>query len=63
MTHSLDSQYDCANASTDLPGLMEQLRELENGTHDHSKQWQDQVNHLQNQIRFIQNKCDIPKES
>jgi hypothetical protein len=63
MTHSLDSQYDCANASTDLPGLMEQLRELENGTHDQSKQWQDQVNYLQNQIRFIQNKCDIPKES
>ncbi|MEK3885712.1 DUF2524 domain-containing protein [Paenibacillus sp. PL2-23] len=59
----LNSQYDCANASSDLPALIQQLQQLENGAHDESKQWQDQVNHLRNQIAFIRNKCDLTKES
>ncbi|MDQ6420891.1 DUF2524 domain-containing protein [Paenibacillus sp. LHD-117] len=62
MTGSIDSNYDCANASSDLPQLMEQLRQLEN-TDDRQADWQEQMNHLENQIRFIQNKCDIPKGS
>ncbi|RIX49987.1 DUF2524 domain-containing protein [Paenibacillus nanensis] len=59
----LNSQYDCANASTDLPELMSQLEALENGTQEKTKQWQDQVNHLRNQIKFIQNKCDLTQDT
>lgn len=59
----LNSEYDCANASTDLPELMNQLEAMESGTQEKTKQWQDQVNHLQNQIKFIQNKCDLTKDT
>lgn len=63
MTQS-NSDYDCANASTDLPELLSQLNAMENdGTQEKTKQWQDQVNHLHNQIKFIQNKCDLTKDS
>ncbi|MFD0959318.1 DUF2524 domain-containing protein [Paenibacillus chungangensis] len=62
MNQSLDSSYDCANASTDLPQLMARL-ELLQASGEHHQNTQDEINHLNNQIRFIQNKCDIPKES
>lgn len=59
----LNSQYDCANASTDLPELMSELEALENGTQEKTKQWKDQVNHLRNQIKLIQNKCDLTQDT
>ena len=58
----INSEYDCANASNDLPQLMSQLEALENGAHEKNQQWQDQVNHLHNQIKFIQNKCDLTQD-
>lgn len=62
MNQSLDSNYNCANASTDLPQLMSRL-ELLQASGGQGQSVQDEINHLNNQIRFIQNKCDIPKES
>lgn len=60
--NSSNQDYDCANASSDLPQLMSQLDALENGAHEKTKQWQDQVNHLHNQIKSIQNKCDLTQD-
>ncbi|MCU6709013.1 DUF2524 domain-containing protein [Paenibacillus sp. J5C_2022] len=62
MNQSLDSSYDCANASTDLPQLMARL-ELLQASGGQEQSAKDEINHLNNQIRFIQNKCDIPKET
>ncbi|WP_336786290.1 DUF2524 family protein [Paenibacillus sp. MMO-177] len=59
MTSDLNSSYDCANASTDLPNLISQLDSLRNGSASTAEQ-QEEINRLENQIRFIQNKCDIP---
>ncbi|GFN32063.1 DUF2524 domain-containing protein [Paenibacillus xylaniclasticus] len=61
MTHNLESDYDCANASNDLPELIAQLQSLRS-QHPLSDKQQQLANHLDNQIRFIRNKCDIPKE-
>ncbi|WP_127531447.1 DUF2524 domain-containing protein [Paenibacillus kobensis] len=61
MTHNLESDYDCANASADLPDLIAQLQSLQN-QHSLSDEQQQLANHLDNQIRFIRNKCDIPKD-
>lgn len=59
MTIDLNSNYDCANASSDLPNLIAQLDSLRNGSASSAEQ-QEEINRLENQIRFIQNKCDIP---
>ncbi|MCM3626384.1 DUF2524 domain-containing protein [Paenibacillus glycanilyticus] len=59
MTIDLNSQYDCANASSDLPDLMAQLDAVRSSSVSSVEQ-QDEINRLENQIRFIQNKCDIP---
>ncbi|WP_336772635.1 DUF2524 domain-containing protein [Paenibacillus sp. MMO-58] len=59
MTSDLNSSYDCANASSDLPNLIAQLDSLRNGSASTAEQ-QEEINRLENQIRFIQNKCDIP---
>jgi hypothetical protein len=61
MTHNLESSYDCASASTDLPALISELQSLQ-AQHPLSDEQQQEVNRLENQIRFIRNKCDIPHE-
>lgn len=63
MTHNLnlESNYDCSNASSDLPNLIAELTKLE-AQHPLNDEQQQLANHLDNQIRFIRNKCDIPKE-
>ncbi|MDF2960005.1 MAG: hypothetical protein K0S39_1740 [Paenibacillus sp.] len=58
MIENLESQYDCANAGSDLHELQEQWNTL-NSNSDGSKESQDQLNRLENQIHFIKNKCDI----
>lgn len=61
MIDSLESTYDCSEASHDLPELLSQLDEL-NKLPSPSKAELEERNRVENQIRFIRNKCDIPKE-
>lgn len=60
MTKDLNSQYDCADAGEDLHQLQQQLNALQNDSDiQPSKEVTDLINRLENQIRFIKNKCDI----
>lgn len=61
MTSNLESNYDCASASTDLPALITELQNL-GAQHPLSDEQQQEANRLENEIRFIRNKCDIPHE-
>lgn len=55
MIHQVESNYDCANASEDLPRLLEELESLRaSGDAD-----QEHMNRVENQIHFIRNKCRI----
>lgn len=58
MTHNLESNYDCAQAGSDLHELKLQLNSLRDNPVS-SKQTQDLIHRLENQIHFIKNKCDI----
>jgi hypothetical protein len=61
MMDNLESDYDCANASYDLHVLAEELRELRSSAGAHpSKEEQERLNRIENQISFIENKCSIP---
>ncbi|MCP1307210.1 DUF2524 domain-containing protein [Paenibacillus tyrfis] len=57
MVDNLESNYDCSNAGGDLQELQQQLAGMHNTELD--EQSQQTVNRLENQIRFIKNKCDI----
>ncbi|MFD1955129.1 DUF2524 domain-containing protein [Paenibacillus thailandensis] len=59
---NLESSYDCSQASVDLPKLLEQLDALQRAG-GASAETEQQINHLQNQIRFIRNKCSIPGQA
>jgi hypothetical protein len=64
MLEQVESNYNCANASTDLPNLLRELNDLELAAQaGHSDEQQQQLNRIRNQIHFIRNKCDIPHES
>lgn len=64
MLDQVESNYNCANASTDLPNLLQELNQLELAAQGgHSDEQQQQLNRIRNQIHFIRNKCDIPHES
>ncbi|RCW46598.1 DUF2524 domain-containing protein [Paenibacillus prosopidis] len=64
MLDQVESNYNCANASTDLPNLLQELNQLELAAADgQSDEQQQQLNRIRNQIHFIRNKCDIPHES
>lgn len=64
MLNNIESDYNCANASTDLPSLLQELAQLEAVSQASlSDQEQQHLNRLRNQIHFIRNKCDIPHES
>ncbi|MFB6362606.1 DUF2524 domain-containing protein [Paenibacillus elgii] len=57
MVNNLESNYDCSNAGGDLQELQQQLAGMQ--TTELDEQAQQTVNRLENQIRFIKNKCDI----
>jgi ElaB/YqjD/DUF883 family membrane-anchored ribosome-binding protein len=60
MLDQLESNYNCANASADLHQLKQALEEMKSRSgNDASPETQDELNRLENQIHFIQNKCDI----
>ncbi|MNF09146.1 hypothetical protein D3C80_2097350 [compost metagenome] len=58
MLDNLESDYNCAQAGDDLHSLKQQLATLR-GQGLVSKETQEQINRLENQISFIMNKCDI----
>ncbi|RKP50160.1 DUF2524 domain-containing protein [Cohnella endophytica] len=60
MLNELESNYDCSNAGDDLHQLKQELEQLlaANGN-EHSAEMNETKNRLENQIHFIQNKCDI----
>ncbi|KZE74221.1 hypothetical protein AV654_30065 [Paenibacillus elgii] len=57
MVDNLESNYDCSNAGGDLQELQQQLAGMQNT--ELGEQSQQTANRLENQIRFIKNKCDI----
>ncbi|MCD9020290.1 DUF2524 domain-containing protein [Cohnella silvisoli] len=60
MLNQLESDYDCSNAGDDLHQLKQELEKLiASSDNDHSAEVQETRNRLENQIHFIQNKCDI----
>lgn len=61
MLDQLESSYDCSNANEDLPKLLQELEQW-NGKASLTQEEQEQRNRVENQIRFIRNKCDIPGE-
>ncbi|KRE35108.1 hypothetical protein [Paenibacillus sp. Soil522] len=64
MLENLESEYNCSNASNDLPNLLQELNRLELGAQgEQSEEQQQHINRVRNQIHFIRNKCDIPHES
>ncbi len=58
MLDNLESNYDCSRAGDDLHRLKQELASLR-GQGDESPDSQEAINRLENQISFIQNKCDI----
>ncbi|WNR44529.1 DUF2524 domain-containing protein [Paenibacillus roseipurpureus] len=54
MLNNLDSNYDCANAGSDLHELLQELEQCQGSEED--------KNRLENQIRFIRNTCSITHE-
>lgn len=58
MIEPLDSNYDCAMAGDDLHQLLQQL-ESYSSNQVLSQEDVEQKNRLENQIRFIRNKCHL----
>lgn len=58
MLDNLESNYDCSHAGDDLHQLKQELAELR-GQGAEDSESQQRINRLENQISFIQNKCDI----
>lgn len=59
MIENLESNYDCAHAGLDLHQLKEELNDLRISMIPGSLVHNEKVNRLENQIRFIENKCAI----
>jgi ElaB/YqjD/DUF883 family membrane-anchored ribosome-binding protein len=60
LLNQLESNYDCSNAGTDLHELKQELEQLmASKGNDNSNETNEIKNRLENQIHFIQNKCDI----
>jgi len=60
LLNQLESNYDCSNAGDDLHQLKQELEQLIlTSVNEHSTEAQEMRNRLENQIHFIQNKCDI----
>jgi len=58
MIDNLESSYDCSHAGNDLKQLQDELQSLQVSSGAGENE-QEQRNRLENQIRFIKNKCDI----
>jgi hypothetical protein len=60
LINQLESNYDCSNAGDDLHQLKQELEQLiANNNDDRSTEATVNIHRLENQIHFIQNKCDI----
>lgn len=60
MLDQLESNYNCANAGADLHQLKQELEKLiSDGESEHSLEATELKNRIENQIHFIQTKCDI----
>ncbi|TNJ64276.1 DUF2524 domain-containing protein [Paenibacillus hemerocallicola] len=62
MLERLESDYNCANAGDDLHELLQEA-ELLRGQSSGSKEDEERLNRIENQIHFIRNKCSITGES
>jgi hypothetical protein len=58
MIENLESNYDCANAGSDLHSLKEELQKLK-AEETTSQEHKEKANRIENQISFIENKCSI----
>jgi hypothetical protein len=61
MIDNLESNYDCAQAGNDLHSLKEELQQFKSQPPT-SQEEQENLNRIENQIRFIENKCSIHHE-
>jgi hypothetical protein len=60
LLNQLESNYDCSNAGIDLHQLKQELERLiSRNENEDSIELTEIINRLENQIHFIQNKCDI----
>lgn len=59
MIDNLESRYDCAYSGQDLHELQHDLDALLSSNEPSTKEKEDRIHRLENQIRFIKNKCDI----
>lgn len=59
MINQLESSYDCSNAGQDLHELQKELASLQQTAGNADQDTTDAINRLENQIRFIKNKCEI----
>ncbi|OPH54712.1 DUF2524 domain-containing protein [Paenibacillus ferrarius] len=62
MLDQLESNYDCANAGADLHSLKQELEQFQGQAANSDTAQKEQRNRLENQIRFIENKCSITRE-
>ena len=63
MLDQLESNYDCANAGSDLHSLKQELEQFQGQADSSDKEQEEHRNRLENQIRFIENKCSHPKRT
>ena len=59
--HNLDSSYDCSLTAEDVPRLKSELESLKRQAHSEisSKELQEAINRVENQLHFIKNKCSL----
>ncbi|NOU86871.1 DUF2524 domain-containing protein [Paenibacillus sp. LMG 31460] len=62
MLDQLESNYDCANAGSDLHSLKQELEQFQGQAASSDNEQEEHRNRLENQIRFIENKCSITSE-
>ncbi|UKS24155.1 DUF2524 domain-containing protein [Paenibacillus sp. HWE-109] len=62
MLDQLESNYDCANAGSDLHQLKQELEQFQSQSAGSGNERDEHRNRLENQIRFIENKCSITRE-
>lgn len=59
MLNQLESNYNCANAGTDLHELKQELARLTSTRGERTLEEEQTINRIENQIHFIYTKCDI----
>jgi hypothetical protein len=58
MLNQIESDYDCSQAGFDLHSLNEEADALK-ASNGLSKEKLEELNRIENQIHFIENKCSI----